>query len=215
MNLFKYNTMMLLGLLSGLCITSFANAKATISAPTLAPSVGHRPTLKIGLRINGGPNLIQQDAKGKISLAGPVPTITEDTVIEYHGIYSDIDGDVERKFMSVGNMLALDLWDCPDLPGQYRSALHGEYWADPLPNGGSNERRSKTEFDLSISLKQWLIAHNSMKLAGCELFVHKNYPESEYKSIGYTPTPSRGLLTNDDGPAGRGISLGRISGSAP
>lgn len=202
MNLFKYNTMMLLVLLSGLCITSFANA--TISAPTLAPSVGHRPTLKIGLRINGGPNLIQQDAKGKISLAGPVPTITENDLIEYHGIYSDIDGDVERNFQTIGNLLMLSMWDCPYKPNDW------------LGLGPSEIPRSQKEFDKSVFLPEY-IKDNRVRLVGCEVFIGKRYGESEKNPSGYTTNPFRGLHTKDDGPVDRegSISLGRISGSAP
>lgn len=167
----------------------------TIESKETLAAVGHRPTLEIGLQINGGQNIIQQDTKtGKISIANPKPIITENDILKYHGIYSDVDRDTESTNFTLGSSLQLSV-ECPGKPLKH---IGGEF---------VENRRSKAEFDFETDLSKYT------DLVGCELYFGKKYGESAQtqtstNNITYTPNPRQSL---DTAPSFVGISLGVIA----
>jgi len=88
MTLFNYNTIMLLGLFGGLCITSFAYA--TTSAPASGPSVGHRPVVtNLKLGTNAG------DITSSSTTLNPGDVINlTDAAGGPNGM--DVDGDLDK-----------------------------------------------------------------------------------------------------------------------
>ncbi|MFU1868040.1 hypothetical protein [Citrobacter portucalensis] len=147
------------------------------SAPTL-PLVGHKPTLELGLRINGLSNLIVRDKDGIIQQLSPLPILKEGDVIEYHGIYSDIDGDIESTSMTSGNTMKL-LKICSS--GTGADTIGGEFATG----------RSQTRWSHSTTL--------TVNEIGCEIVFSKSYPESNKiqasPSGNYTPLPIKGNYT--------------------
>ena len=199
-----------LTILSSLLASAISHAEVSKIHPvesgeTLA-AVGHRPTLDIGLKINGGSNIVQLDPDtGKMSIVDPKPVITENDVLHYHGIYSDVDGDTESNSFTLGSSLRLGI-KCPG-DNLYQSI-----------GGEVNEKvRSKNQWDFSTNLND---VKNKLgkSLVGCELFFGKDYGESaktqtSANNITYTPNPgvSRGTLP----PANiLGVSLGKITSAA-
>lgn len=164
------------------------------SEPTLS-AVGHRPTLEIGLSINGGNNIIQQNPDtGEISIISPKPVITENDILKYHGLYSDKDGDTESTSYTLGSSLQLTV----RCPGQKFHTIAGE---------STEKRRSKTKFDFETDLSRY------PNLVGCELFFGKLYGESaktqtSVNNITYTPNPVMSLDTSSNV---FGVSLGVIA----
>ncbi|MES1770866.1 hypothetical protein ABUU05_24235 [Escherichia coli] len=192
-------TLTMLGVLTA-CTNSYASEvkKQTIESKETLAAVGHRPKLNIGLQINGGDNIIQQDPDtGVISIKSPKPVITENDILKYHGIYSDIDGDTETTNYQFGSSLRLDVL-CPGKPLKH---IGGEF---------VENRRSKAEFDFETDLSK----HTD--LVGCELFINKLYGESANKqtsanNITYTPNPRKSLETSANSFE---LSLGKITAAA-
>ncbi|MCW6569461.1 Ig-like domain-containing protein [Yersinia ruckeri] len=79
MNMFKYNTILLLVMFSILINVSFSHA--VVSDPTLGPSVGYRPTFTGGLQVAGGGFLEQS------------PLIVGETIALWRMGGNDQDGD--------------------------------------------------------------------------------------------------------------------------
>ncbi|MCU6198642.1 hypothetical protein KWI12_17420 [Citrobacter cronae] len=175
------------------CLTMAAGA---LSNETL-PTVGHKPTLEIGLRINGGPNLISTDSNGMIHLSASAPELKVGDFIEFHGIYSDIDGDIESKTFTVGNDLTLSSY----CPGEKHKKLMSEFY---------NGKRSTTRWSHAYTLQDREI--------GCLITFSKNYGESDDSQttstgIKYTPLPTKGNKTSI---STSGITIGNVkSGLTP
>lgn len=175
------------------CLTMAAGA---LSNETL-PTVGHKPTLEIGLRINGGPNLISTDSNGMIHLSASAPELKVGDFIEFHGIYSDIDGDIESKTFTVGNDLTLS----SDCPGEKTKRLMSELYSG---------KRSTTRWSHAYTLQDREI--------GCLITFSKIYGESDDSQttstgIKYTPLPTKGNWTSI---SSSGITIGNVkSGLTP
>lgn len=157
------------------CLTM---AAGVLSNETL-PTVGHKPTLEIGLRINGGPNLISTDSNGIIHLSASAPELKVGDFLEFHGIYSDIDGDIESKSFTEGNSLSLRSY----CPGEKQKRLMSEWY---------NWKRSTTRWSHAYTLQDREI--------GCKIKFSKNYAESDdtqttSTGIKYTPLPTKGNYT--------------------
>lgn len=202
------NRVLKLTILSSLLFSAISYAEVAKTPPveskeTLA-AVGHRPTLDIGLRVNGGSNIVQLDRNtGEMSIVAPKPDITENDVLDYHGIYSDADGDTESNIFTIGSSLRL-LIKCPG-DNNY-IIIGGEEYA---------RVRSKSPWDFSTNLND-LKNRLGKSLVGCELFFGKKYGESanaqtSANNITYTPNPGRSLDTIPDP---FGISLGKITAAA-
>ncbi|EBS4432282.1 hypothetical protein DQJ97_24180 [Salmonella enterica subsp. enterica serovar Poona] len=162
----------------------------TLESNETLPTVGHKPTLEMGLRINGGPNLISMDSDGKIHLSPLAPEIKVGDFIEFHGIYSDIDGDIESKTYYLGNTMEL-LSECP---GMKDKTLNSEFYG---------RKRSDSQWSHSYTLTNDEI--------GCQIVYLKPYAESndvQTTSTGatYTPTPKKGNNTTSTS----GIKLGIV-----
>lgn len=185
------------------CTNSYASEvknRAIESKETLA-AVGHRPKLDIGLRINGGDNIVQQDPNtGVISIKSPKPVIAENDILQYHGIYSDEDGDSESKSFTMGSSLQL-LLKCPG--DQTDRTIGGEDYV-------GQRSTKKWQFTTDLNSVKTLLKKD---IVGCELFFGKKHGESEQtqtstNNITYTPNPGQSL---DTAPSSRGISLGVIA----
>lgn len=166
--------------IAGVVVPSMTMATTVASNETL-PTVGHKPTLEMGLRINGGPNLISLDSEGKMQLSPLTPEIKAGDFIEVHGIYSDIDGDIESKVFTNGNGLRLFSL----CPGSKEKTLTSESY---------NRKRSKTQWSHSYTL--------TSDDVDCEIRFQKTYAESHdvqtnSKGATYTPVPIQGNRTAD------------------
>lgn len=175
------------------CLTMAAVA---LSNETL-PTVGHKPTLEIGLRINGGPNLISTDSNGIIHLSASAPELKVGDFLEFHGIYSDIDGDIESKTFTVGNGLSLRSY----CPGEKQKTLMSEFY---------NGKRSTARWSHAYTLQDREI--------GCLIRFSKIYGESDDSQttstgVKYTPLPIKG---NDTTISIADLTLGNVkSGLTP
>lgn len=192
----------MLGVLTA-CTNSYASEvkKQTIESKETFAAVGHRPKLDIGLQINGGDNIVQQDPDtGAMSIKSPKPVITENDILKYHGIYSDVDGDAESTIFTIGSSLRL-LLKCPG--DQTYTSIGGEDY--------SRQRSTKKwQFTTDLSSVKNLLKKD---IVGCELFFGKLYGESAQtqtsaSNITYTPNPDKSLRTI---PSAFGISLGVIA----
>ncbi|EBJ8048083.1 hypothetical protein D0P01_24045 [Salmonella enterica] len=159
-------------------VVSCMSMATTLESNETLPTVGHKPTLEMGLRINGGPNLISMDSDGIMQLSPLTPEIKVGDFIEFHGIYSDIDGDIESKSYTFGNTLALER-KCPDM----NKTLISEFY---------NRKRSDSQWSHSYTLTNDEI--------GCKINFLKPYGESndvQTTSTGatYIPIPKTGNRT--------------------
>ncbi|HGT6054240.1 TPA: hypothetical protein ACM4E9_004407, partial [Escherichia coli] len=154
---------------------------ATVESNETLPAVGHKPTLEIGLRINGGANLMSTDSNGKIHLSASAPELKVGDFLEFHGIYTDVDGDIESKTYTVGNDMAL----VSRCPGQKENKLVTEFY---------KKERSKVKWSHSYTIENSEI--------GCKITFGKSYAESDnsqtsVSGVNYSPLPIKGNYTID------------------
>lgn len=166
---------------AGCLIAPCLTMAATVESNETLPAVGHKPTLEIGLRINGGPNLISTDSNGKIHLSASAPELKVGDFLEFHGIYTDVDGDIESKTYTHGNNMSLE----STCPGQKAITLVDKFY---------KMERSKVKWSHSY------IIENSE--VGCKITFRKNYAESNNtqttaSGVKYSPLPIKGNYTID------------------
>ncbi|EAU2710582.1 hypothetical protein D7C04_23645 [Salmonella enterica] len=112
--------------------------------------------------------------------------------LEFHGIHTDIDGDIESEVFTVGNSMQLTC----KRTGEKEKRLMGESY---------NGKRSITKWSHSYTLKT--------KDEGCRIVFGKMYAESnasQKTSTGekFTSLPSKG---NETASSTEGISIGNVT----
>lgn len=154
----------------------------TLESNETLPTVGHKPTLEMGLRINGGPNLLTMDlgSNGIVDLSSSITKLKVGDRLEFHGIYSDIDGDIESSIFRSQNTMKLIANCVGSGPSIGSRTLVSEEFG---------KKRSKTQWSHSFTL--------TPNEVGCSISFSKTLPESDkvQSSSGgaiYTPVPLEG-----------------------
>ncbi|ECB7890897.1 hypothetical protein E1344_24190 [Salmonella enterica subsp. enterica serovar Bareilly] len=154
----------------------------TLESNETLPTVGHKPTLEMGLRINGGPNLLTMDlsSNGIVDLSSSITKLKVGDRLEFHGIYSDIDGDIESSIFRTDNTMTLTASCLGTGPSFGSHTLMSEEFG---------KKRSKTQWSHSFRL--------TSSEVGCSIQFSKTLPESDKvqsssDGASYTPVPLEG-----------------------